>query len=355
MNVHAANSPRLIAWEMTRNCNLKCVHCRASAVHGSLPDTLTTGEAKDMISNIATLGSPILIMSGGEPLLREDVYELAEDATAKGLRAVLATNGTLVTRQIADRIKAAGIKRVSISIDGDCAHSHDEFRGMPGSFDQALKGIENLKSAGLSFQINTTITQRNLKKIPLIADLAIGLGTSALHIFLLVPTGRGQEIAGDEIAPEEYEQVLNWFYDKQKTVKMTLKATCAPQYFRIMRQRAKAEGIKITPQTHGMEAMTKGCLGGSGFCFISYRGEVCPCGYLPVVAGEIRQQPFDQIWLHSELFQKLRDPDLLEGKCGACEYRRVCGGCRARAYAATGNYLTEEPYCTYQPAKGCSY
>ncbi len=300
-----------------------------------------------MIQNIAGLGSPILIMSGGEPLLRQDVYELAEFARHKGLRAVLATNGTLVSPEVAVRIKSSGIQRVSISIDGDCAQSHDDFRGMPGSFNQALKGIENLKSAGLSFQINTTITQRNLRKIPQIADLAVQLGAAALHIFLLVPTGRGQEIAGDEIAPEEYERVLNWFYDKHKQVSMTLKATCAPQYFRIMRQRAKAEGIKITPQTHGMEAMTKGCLGGSGFCFISYRGEVCPCGYLPVTAGEIRRQSFEQIWLDSALFRDLRNPDLLQGKCGICEYRRVCGGCRARAYAATGNYLAEEPYCTH--------
>ncbi len=341
--------PRLIAWEMTRDCNLGCVHCRASSVKGCEPEELSTLEAKALFDNIAGFSKPVLILSGGEPLKRADVYELARYGTDAGLRVVLATNGTLVTKEVARKLKDAGVQRVSISIDGATAGSHDAFRGMPGCFEQALVGIENLKSVGMSFQINTTITRRNLDEIPAIAELAIDLGVAGLHIFLLVPTGRGKEIEGDEIAPAEYERMLNWFYDKQKELDINLKATCAPHYFRIMRQRAKAEGIKITPQTHGLEAMTKGCLGGSGFCFISYKGDVNPCGYLPALAGNIRQQPFRNIWFDSKVFKDLRDPDLLKGKCGQCEYRRVCAGCRARAYAATGDYLDEEPYCIYQP------
>jgi heme b synthase len=341
--------PRLIAWELTRSCNLDCVHCRASSVKGCEPEELSTQEGKALISNIAGFAKPVLILSGGEPLARGDVYELARFGTQAGLRVVLATNGTLVTREVAQNLKDAGVQRVSVSLDGASAQSHDAFRGLPGCFDQALAGIEHLKAAGLSFQINTTITRRNLEEVPAIAELAIGLGAAGLHIFLLVPTGRGREIEGDEIEPAEYEQVLNWFYDKHKQVEINLKATCAPHYFRIMRQRAKQEGIKITPQTHGLEAMTKGCLGGSGFCFISYRGEVYPCGYLPALAGDVRQQAFKDVWFNSLVFQQLRQPDLLKGKCGRCEYRRVCGGCRARAYAATGDYLEEEPYCIYQP------
>ncbi len=341
--------PRLIAWEITRNCNLDCLHCRASSVKQCEPDELTTEEGKALIDNIAGFAKPVLILSGGEPLERPDVYELAAYGDKAGLRVVLATNGTLVSREAAQKLKDVGIKRVSISIDGACAKSHDAFRGLTGCFDQALAGIENLKAAGLSFQINTTITKRNLTEIPAIADLGIGLGADALHIFLLVPTGRGKEIEGDEIPPEEYERVLNWFYDKQKEVTISLKATCAPHYFRIMRQRARQEGIKITPQTHGFEAMTKGCLGGSGFCFISYKGDVCPCGYLPALAGNVRKQSFKDIWFNSAVFADMRDANLLKGKCGRCEYRKVCAGCRARAYAATGDYLEEEPYCTYQP------
>ena len=268
-------------------------------------------------------------MTGGEPLFRKDIYEIARYGTDKGLRVVLATNGTLVTPEIAQRLKGAGIQRISVSIDGSDAATHDDFRGEPGSFDASLRALTYMKDAGIGYQINTTITKRNIEQIPGILDLALKLGTDALHIFLLVPTGRGKEIEDDEIPPEEYEQVLNWFYDQQKTVPIQLKATCAPHYFRIMRQRAKKEGIKITAKTHGFEAMTKGCL-----------------------AGNIRQQSFKDIWENSKLFNDLRDVKKLKGKCGICEYRKVCGGCRARAYAATGDYMDEEPYCIYTPGKG---
>lgn len=314
------------------------------------PDELSTEQAKHFVDELVEY-KPILILTGGEPLLRSDVYEIANYATGRGLRVVLATNGTLLTTSIVRKLKEAGIQRVSISIDGATKETHDIFRGEPGAFDAALSGIDILKKEGLSFQINTTITKRNLSEIPRIYELAIRLKASAHHIFLLVPTGRGEEIESEEIPPEEYERVLNWFYDKSKDKTMQLKATCAPHYFRIMRQRAKAEGIRITPETHGLEAMTKGCLGGSAFCFVSSMGDVYPCGYLPALAGNIRKQPFKTIWEKSKVFNDLRDPGLLKGKCGLCEYRMVCGGCRARAYADTGDYLDEEPYCMYVPVK----
>jgi heme b synthase len=342
--------PRLIAWELTNACNLACIHCRASAIKDPAPDELSTAEAKHFVDELVEY-KPIIILTGGEPLLRSDVYDIAKYASGHGLRVVLATNGTLLTPDIAKKLKDVGIQRVSISIDGSTKETHDIFRGETGAFEAALFGIDILKNAGISFQINTTITKRNLTEIPNIYELALELGASALHIFLLVPTGRGEEIESEEIPSEEYERVLNWFYDKSKTSRIQLKATCAPHYFRIMRQRAKTERIKITRETHGLEAMTKGCLGGSGFCFVSSKGDVYPCGYLPALAGNIRQKPFKMIWEKSKVFNDLRDMGKLKGKCGECEYRAVCGGCRARAYALTGDYLDEEPYCMYVPPK----
>ncbi len=341
--------PRLIAWELTGACNLNCVHCRAAATKAPSSNELSTDEAKRFIDDIAGFAKPIIILSGGEPLMRDDVYEIARYGTDKGLRMVLGTNGTLITREVAKKLKDAGIKRISISIDGASAKTHDGFRGMPGAFDGALRGINVLKEAELSLQVNTTITKRNLKEVPEILNLALELGADALHIFMLVPTGRGEVLAGEEVSPEEYEGVLNWLYDAQKKVKIQLKATCAPHYFRIVYQRAKQEGAPVELRKEGFSAMTKGCLAGTGFCFISRTGEVYPCGYLPVLAGDIRKQPFWEIWRNSNVFIKLRDSSRLEGKCGRCEFKRVCGGCRARAYAATGDYLAEEPYCIYQP------
>ncbi len=345
---HKVRPPRLVAWELTNACNLACIHCRASAIKQPQPGELSTAEAKHFIDELVEY-KPIIILTGGEPLLRADVYDIARYATGRGLRAVLATNGTLLTPDIAQKLKDAGIQRISISIDGATAQTHDTFRGEPGAFVAALQGIDILKKAKISFQINTTITKRNLDEIARIYDLALELGATALHIFLLVPTGRGEEIEEEEIPPEEYERVLNWFYDKSKDSRLQLKATCAPHYFRIMRQRAKAEGIRITRETHGFEAMTKGCLGGSAFCFVSSKGDVYPCGYLPVLAGNIRERPFKMTWEKSKVFNDLRDSGKLKGKCGKCEYRTVCGGCRARAYAAGGDYLGEEPYCVYVP------
>ena len=342
--------PRLVFWELTSACNLKCVHCRACPVYQRSPEDLTTEEGKTLIKQIASFAKPVLVLSGGEPLVRPDVFELARHGASMGLRIALATNGTLVTPEVARQIKDSGIQRVSVSIDGASAKSHDEFRRVPGAFDEAWRGIENIKAAGVPFQINTTITKHNIAEIPDILSLAIERGAVALHIFLLVPTGCGREIADDEmIEPREYERILNWFYDRSKDVKIGLKATCAPHYFRIMRQRAREEGIRITPEIHGFEAMTKGCLAGSAVCFVSHKGEVYPCGYLPVSAGNVRKQHFKDIWDSAEVFRVLRDEDNLQGKCGYCEFRRVCMGCRARAFAYTGDYLDPEPYCVYEP------
>lgn len=343
-------SLRLVAWETTRNCNLACLHCRASAAHGPFSGELDTQAATRLLDQIAEVGEPIVILTGGEPLLRPDIFEIARYGTQKGLRMVMAPNGTLITETIVRQMLDAGIKRISVSVDGATRDSHDRFRGVDGAFDGALRGIQLAKDAGLEFQINTTITKTNLDEIPLIQDLAVELGAVAHHIFLLVPTGRGKYIVDQEITAAEYERTLNWFYEQREKTPLQLKATCAPHYYRILRQRAKQEGHTVTFKTHGLDAVTRGCLGGTGFCFVSHTGVVQPCGFLDINCGNVTQTSFVDIWNHSDVLVALRNSKNLKGKCGKCEFIKVCGGCRARAYEATGDFLTEEPLCSYQPS-----
>jgi radical SAM protein with 4Fe4S-binding SPASM domain len=389
---------RLIFWEVTKGCNLRCVHCRATATELSSPTDLSTHVALEIIDQISAAANPILVLSGGEPLYRSDIFQLARYATDKGLRVALATNGTLVTREVARMVVDSGVKRVSISLDGSDATTHDAFRGIPGAFDAAVHGLRNLKNVGMSVQINMTIARHNAHQLPDVLQLARNLGADALHTFLLVPVGCGVDIAEEQMVPtEEYEKILNWFYDQSLTGGIELKATCAPHYFRVVRQRRAAEhrsaeaaaraqamreaaaaepgvaigptemtmpgstGVEIRAKGMGqpvghpgghpsdMNAMTKGCLAGTGVCFISHEGEVYPCGYLPVIAGDLRKQTFAEIWDHSQVFEELRHAENLKGKCRCCEFRNVCMGCRARAFAATGDFMAEEPFCVYEP------
>ena len=361
------NTLRMVAWEVTRSCNLACGHCRASAQSGPYAGELDTEKCLGLLDEIAGVAKPVIILTGGEPLLREDIYKIAAYGDKKGLRMVLATNGTLVDEAVAGKLIEAGIRRVSISLDGPDPKSHDAFRGVPGAFAGALSGIEAMKRAGLEFQINTTITQKNLTQIKEIHDLALGLGAAAHHIFLLVPTGRGREMADQAITPLAYEETLNWFYEEGLSCAIQLKATCAPHYYRIFHQRKKerageagkaagsgaAAAMPGRPAAgeggHPLNAMTRGCLGGSAFCFISHTGQVQPCGYLELDCGQVTRKGFAEIWNDSKIFRDLRDLSLYGGKCGRCEFIRVCGGCRARAYETTGDYLAEEPFCIYQP------
>lgn len=379
MNPTPYPPPRLIFWETTAGCNLACIHCRRITVADQLvPQDLTTAEAFDLIDQVAAFGRPIFVLSGGEPLFRPDIFAIARRAADAGLIVALATNGTLIDADVARRIRESGVRRVSLSFDGADALTHDIFRG-PGAFDKTIAGMAHLRAAGVPYQINTTVAKHNVHQMPETLRMAKTLGAQALHLFLLVPVGCGVEIAEDQqISPAEYEAVLNWMYDAEMQGGIELKATCAPHYFRIVRQRQAKERrqgiIRERPasqhrQAHAgghpggqpdagdgneqarqaMSAMTKGCLAGTGVCFVSHRGEVFPCGYLPVEAGNIRSQPFRAIWEGSPLFAELRDPDLLGGKCGLCEFKRVCGGCRARAYGMGQGYLGEEPFCTYEP------
>ncbi len=347
--VKNTNAIRLVAWETTRRCNLSCVHCRASAEDHFYKNELDTKAAFKLLDEIRETGQPIIILTGGEPLLRNDIFDIADYGTKIGLRMVMAPNGTLITKENALRMKESGIKRISISLDGATKESHDRFRGVDGAYEGSLNGISLAKEAGLEFQINTTITKTNLDEIPKILSLAEELGAAAHHIFLLVPTGRGKYIVDQEIDAIEYEKTLNWFYDQRDKTQLQLKATCAPHYYRILRQRTREEGRTVTFESHGLDAVTRGCLAGTGFCFISHIGEVQTCGFLDVKCGDITRSTFKEVWENSEVFANLRNFDDLDGKCGICEYRKVCGGCRARAYESTGSYMAEEPLCTYVP------
>jgi len=341
---------RMIAWELTRGCNLACVHCRASSERGPYPGELSTEECLRIMDDIASISKPIIILTGGEPLLRPDIFDLARYGSNKGFRMVMATNGTLITEETIQAMKASGIQRISISLDGPNPETHDAFRKVKGAFEGSLRGIDLAKRGGLEFQINTTITQANLHLIAEILQMTVDLGAVAHHIFLLVPTGRGKELQDQEISALDYEKTLHWFYEQRDHVPLQLKATCAPHYYRILRQRAKKEGKKITPKEYGLDAMTRGCLGGISFCFISHVGQVQPCGYLEVDCGNLREKSFKEIWETSQVFQNLRNMDGYQGKCGRCEFRKVCGGCRARAYESLGDYMAEEPCCIYEPA-----
>ncbi len=343
--------PRLVAWEVTKRCPLNCKHCRAGAAMRDFPDELTTDECFKVLDNIAAFAKPIMILTGGEPMARDDIYEIIAHGTELGLRMVMAPCGLFMDRENTQKMKEIGVQRISLSIDGVDSQTHDSFRQQEGSFDSVLQAAKTAREVGLEFQVNTTITKLNHQQIGPILDLAMALGAVGFHPFLLVPTGRGRDLADFEIEPQEYERVLNWIYERSQEVAIQLKPTCAPHYYRILRQREKAAGRTVTAETHGMNAMTKGCLGGQSFAFISNTGSVQICGFLEVEAGDVRKADYNfrSIWETSELFAQMRDLDGYKGRCGVCEYRRCCGGCRARAYATSGNYLDEEPFCVYQP------
>jgi AdoMet-dependent heme synthase len=356
---------RLLFWETTAGCNLECVHCRRLDVSRQLMQSdLSFDDSLRFVENLASFAKPILVLSGGEPLFRPDIFTIAQHAHDCGLTVALATNGTLITEAVARKIVDAGIRRVAISIDGADEVTHDAFRRQPGSLAAAINGFKSLRALDMSMQINCTVTKHNVHQIELLYSKALELGADALHLFMLVPVGCGVQIAESNALPaEEYERVLNWMYDKTKHRQIHLKATCAPHYFRVMRQRAAKEHVRIEashshgkPQGaghhHDMSAMTKGCLAGSAICFVSHTGEVFPCGYLPVSAGNVKEQPMRNIWENAHVFQRLRNVDELEGKCGCCEFKKVCMGCRARAfYEEHGNYMAEEPYCVYEPKR----
>lgn len=325
----------IISWNTTRECHLKCKHCyRDAGIKDN--DELSTAEGKSLIDEIARAGFKILILSGGEPLLRKDIFELCSYAKQVGIRPVFGTSGTTITPEAAVKLKESGAACMGISLDSAEPDIHDEFRQVPGAWEKALAGMENCRKAGLPFQIHTTVVEQNYHEFETITDLAVRQGAIAHHIFFLVPTGRGKDIEADALREKQYEQLLHRILKKQKTVDIELKPTCAPQFMRIARQ-----------MNMNMR-FSRGCLAGTAYCCITPNGDVQPCPYLPLKVGNVLDTPFSEIWKDAELFQELRT-EKFEGKCGNCNYKDVCSGCRARAYYYTGgNYMAEDPWCLYR-------
>jgi len=341
---------RVLAWEITRRCNLSCVHCRAHSVgsraaEDDAANELSLSEIRSALTQVAEVARPLLIVSGGEPLLREDLLEIIGAARGHEFGVVVATNGTLLTPQLARRLRDAGVRRVSVSLDGATASTHDAFRQSPGAFAGALRGIASARAAHLPFQINMTLTAKTAAELSDMVALCRRLGAAALHLFVLVPTGRARLLPVPALTPTEYEALLERLCDLVTQDELDIKVTCGPQFARVARQRAP----NLVHQAKGAGPGVTGCLAGVNFCFVGAEGEVQPCGYFQVSCGNVREQPFRDIWQDSPVFQAIRDRQAYKGNCGRCEYVGVCGGCRARAYEATGDYLEADPLCAYVP------
>ncbi|NWF97957.1 MAG: radical SAM protein [Nitrospirae bacterium] len=347
-------TPKWIAWEITRRCNLNCIHCRSSSTLEvqSHPD-FPTEEAFRIIDDISSYAKPVIVLSGGEPLLRKDVFDIAKYGNEKDLRMCIATNGTLVNDDVCKKMKESSIKMVSLSLDGSNEIVHDNFRNQKGAFAGTINAAKLFKKYGINFLINSSFTKRNQEEIPKVYRLAKELGATAWYMFMIVPTGRGEEIMNELISKEDYEELLEWHYHMEKQEKdLLVRPTCAPHYYRTVLQKSKEEGDKFERRSLKFSTGgSKGCIAGQLIALIDVDGNVLPCSYFPKPAGNIRKQTFKDIWENSELFKELRDFKKYKGKCGSCEYIHVCGGCRARAYAVSGDYLDEEPFCQYIPRK----
>ncbi len=350
--------PFLAIWEVTQACDLACVHCRACAQPRRNPLELSTLEAQRLIDEVAAMQVPVLVLTGGDPLKRPDVFDLVEYASRQGLRISLTPSATpLLTREAVLELKKRGLARLAISLDGPTAEIHDAFRRVPGSYDWTLQAMRWAREIGLPAQINTTITRHNLAYLDEMIALLEQLDIVLWSVFFLVPTGRGASI--DLLSAEEFEQVFVKLYETSRRVKFDIKSTEAQHYRRFLLQRRteeKRKGNGHTPAPlfgvstpDGIGRAPRGINDGKGFVFISHLGEVFPSGFLPISAGNVRQRPLADLYRNSPLFVSLRDTANLRGKCGACEFREVCGGSRARAYALTGDAFAEEPCCVFQP------
>jgi len=356
---------RMLFWETTVRCNLACAHCRRLESNEAGIADLSPAQAELLVDQLAELGRqqgqmPVLVFSGGEPLCRPDLFDLVARARQCGIIAALATNGTMIDGPLAQRIHDSTIARVSVSLDGATAEVHDKMRQIPGAFDQALQGIRRLREHGVLFQINMTLTKQNAGQLQEVYDLARSLGAVAVHLFMLVPVGCGEVLAEtDMLTPPQYEQIMREICTLEARGELQIKVTCGPHYERIKRElriAARSVPVRASEETpHGVTTNahppSKGCLAGLGVLFVSHRGDVYPCGYLPVNCGNVPQSTLLEVWEGSPDLARMRDAGALEGKCGLCGYKQVCGGCRGRAYAASGNYMAEEPFCAYIPPR----
>lgn len=362
MNIDYNENPFIVIWELTRACELKCLHCRAEAQHHRDPRELNFEEGKKLIDQIHDMGNPVLVFTGGDPLTREDVYDLADYAIKKGVRVSMTPSATpKVTKEAIRKAKEVGLSRWAFSIDGPNAEIHDRFRGTSGSFDLTMNAIKYLHELEIPIQINTTISRYNVDYLDEMAELMEKLECVLWSVFFLVPTGRGKET--DMISPVEHEHVFRWLYDLSKRASFDIKTTAAQHYRRVVIQQKMREKNEMDQKIKYEDALMKGATGqidglgrapkgvndGNGFVFISHIGDVYPSGLLPINAGNVREKALADIYRNSPVFQSLRNPDGFKGKCGVCEYRQVCGGSRSRAYAMTGDYLESEPFCVYIP------
>ena len=347
--------PLVMSWNVTRECNMKCSHCYINATEKKLQNELTTQEGKALMDQIYEVSRPLLILSGGEPLLRPDIFELIEYGSKKGLKMGLGSTGYLIDDAVAKKLKTAGIATVSISLDSHIPQQHDEFRGVSGAWEKAVNACKALRKNDVLVQVNTTLTHENYDQIDDIMTLAESVGVENFHLFFLVPTGRGKKLT--DISPQKYEDMITTTFAKVHRHRLNVRPSCAPQFMRI----AKGMGLD-------MRQWIRGCIAGMHYCRIYPNGDVTPCPYLPIKLGNVREQSFKEIWFNSPVFKNLRNPNCLKGKCGECEYKIICGGCRARAYglssdfidycgdlhvpaAQTKDYLTEDPWCVYEPKK----
>ncbi|MFQ5857152.1 MAG: TIGR04053 family radical SAM/SPASM domain-containing protein [Anaerolineae bacterium] len=349
-----SQTPFLVIWEVTRACDLACVHCRAEAQDQRHPLELTTEEGFALLDEIRRFGQPMFVFTGGDPLKRSDIFDLIAYAKQIGLHPGMSPSGTpLLNRENLQKAADAGIGTVSISIDAPTAETHDAFRRVPGSFDLSVRAARIVRELGLRLQINTTITGYNMGMLDDMAQLVTDLEAARWEVFYLVPTGRGEAL---ERAPaQQYERVSHWLYDQTSKLDAHITAVEASFYRRVVLERmAEEHGIdplQVLAETRsGNGRFLPGMNSGNGFVFISHIGEIYPSGFLPMVAGNVRTDSLVDVYRNHPLFLDLRTPDKLQGRCGRCEYRIICAGSRARAYGVTGNYLAEDPFCVHQPA-----
>lgn len=357
-----SQNPFIVIWEVTRACQLKCVHCRADAQLKPNPRELTHEEGLKLIDEIYEMDNPMLVFTGGDCMMREDLFELADYAVKKGMRVSMVPSATdNVTKEKMIRAKETGLSRWGLSLDGPTPEIHDQFRGTPGSFDLTVEKIKYLNELEMPLQINTVISRYNYDHLEQMAELIKDLKAIMWYIFLLVPTGRGQQDAC--ITPAEHEKVFKWLYELGKTAPYDIKTTAAQHYRRVvLQQKANEHRIQrgeiryedtlttdFASKIDGLERAPKGVNDGNGFIFVSHVGDVLPSGLLPINLGNVREKPLKEIYRESPVLKEIRNPDLYKGKCGVCEFRYVCGGSRSRTYAVTGDYLESEPYCVYIP------
>lgn len=344
--IDTSQRPFVLVWELTQACELACKHCRAEAQPQRHPDELTTEEGKRLLDQASEFGeNQLVVLSGGDPLYRDDTFDLIEYGVDQGLQMTLTPSGTasLTPDRIQD-LADSGLRRLALSIDGASPEAHDGFRKEKGSFRQTVEAARAANEAGLPLQINTTVCAETVEQLPQLRDLVADLDAVLWSVFFLVPVGRGQVL--DPVTPERADRVMEWLTDVNDEAEFGIKTTEAPHYRRVAMQRRRSATEK--PDSDAIGRRT-GITAGDGFAFVSHTGEMYPSGFLPKAAGNVRSDSLVDLYRDSPLFEELRDPEALKGKCGACEFRNVCGGSRSRAYATTGDPLESDPLCPYVP------